>query len=159
MKLRKILLVALLAATGTSAIAGKKPSNAFEVTITMEAVAYSHTLWIWDGNLRASGAISDSGPVMAPAGFIDHVISFDGKKGSFTVLVTDIQIIRTYYKGPYGKNKAISDLTAKYEIVDGTGVYEGVTAAGTGTGRHVDTYHNWFFTTKRTWTFEGNLNG
>jgi hypothetical protein len=156
MKLTKILVLTLLA---TSAIAAKKPSNAFTLKISMETVSDWDTIWDWSGKLSASGALSESGSVTAPAEPFQQIIRFDGKMGSYTIRVTDIQVVGWHYPGP-GDFKGILDFTARFEIVDGTGAYQGLTASGTGTGRGWSHSKDGYVAKhKQTWTLNGELDG
>jgi hypothetical protein len=159
MSLTKTLVLALLVAIGTSAIAAKKPSNAFTLRISMETMSDWDTVWDWSGKLSASGALSESGSVTAPAEAFQQIIRFDGTKGSYTIRVTDIRVVGWHYPG-HGDFKAILEVAARFEIGDGTGAYQGLTASGTGTGKSVahskDGYVSKF---TQTWTLNGELDG
>ncbi|MHC4137608.1 MAG: hypothetical protein ACYS0K_21895 [Planctomycetota bacterium] len=119
-------LLALLAATPTSAVAGKDKS-AFSIAITMKNTfdALGGAAPDWSGTFHASGALSGSGSATAP--YYYDTIQIEGKKGSLVVVLTNIQ-----YQRP--RRKAQWDLTATFEIVGGTGVYAGLSGGGAASG-------------------------
>ena len=130
-----VALLALVAATPTSANAGKKETDPTAFRIDIQA---SWTETEVKGSFRASGAIADSGPAY-PGGVYDH--SLVGKNGSFYVFITPL---------------ADDALAGTFKIWDGDGTSFPGELLGTGTATGSITGSKRIHVK---WRLDGNLNG
>jgi hypothetical protein len=167
-----LALIGLLAATPTAVEAGKKNPNAIAITITMDDPNFHPCFgggWVvYSGSFRVSGALSDRGAASAYHYFVDddELIALEGKQGSLTVLVKNIEILSARSRGKNGRKGTAYTLAGAFEIVDGTGAYASLVATGTAAGQTKEPYDWWLLDCsesprlwEQTWNLDGLIGG
>ena len=147
----------------TPAMAGKDTS-AFHIKTTMEARPNSVQRQTYAGTGTLSGAFSDRGTASGwqPDGLLtgDEDILIQGKRGWLTIRVTGIVVLDT----SGGGSRTVYTLAGSYEIVSGTGTYEGLRASGSASGKTTVTVKNsndWLpnVVYRQVWEFDGVTGG